>query len=836
MKFTLSWLKDHLDTSASLDEISKTLTAIGLEVESITDRSEALGAFTVAKILHAEKHPEADKLRVCKVLSDAGELQIVCGAPNARAGIFVALAKEGALIPRDGFVIKKTKIRGVESNGMLCSADELRLGGDSEGIIELPEAAIGAPIAEVLGLTDPVIDIAVTPNRADCLGVRGIARDLAAAGLGTLKDPGSSARSSGENFESPIKVSIQTPHCQQFIGIYLKGVSNQQSPAWLKQRLEAIDQKPISALVDITNYITIDLGRPLHVYDADKLKGSLTVRGAKAGEPLHALNDKHYELSEGMCVIADESGAVALGGIIGGTTTGCDANTKNVFLEVALFDAAHVAVSGRTLQINSDARYRFERGLDVAFAEQGAAHAAAMIGSLCGGEASKPVIAGNTPDWKRQITFNHERVKTLGGVDVDSKKCQEILTSLGFNVIPNAQAEGSKDSSPMARNDNFSVTPPSWRADIEGEADLVEEILRIHGYNHIPETPLAKPSTVSHAGETTLEKRAKLARNVLPSRGYLETCSYSFISRAEAELFGGNNPALTLQNPISADLEVMRPSLIPSLLIAAQKNSRRGLKDLQLFEIGLQYHGVKPDEQRLVAAAITTQEAINPKFFATKVKISGKAHEASADYIAVKPQTTAFFSVEVLPIPALKAKSEAIHLLGHLGLAKCDVTTGTPAWYHPGRSGALTLGGKIILGYFGELHPALLAAMDIDMPLVAFEIFLGNIPEPRAKGKAKPPLKLSDFPAVERDFAFIVDQKVPASDIEKALRAAEKNLITDVQLFDVYAGKGVEAGQKSVAVRVTLQSFERTLSEDDIAGVSRQILQAAGKFGGVLRQ
>ncbi|MDX2112665.1 MAG: phenylalanine--tRNA ligase subunit beta [Alphaproteobacteria bacterium] len=794
MKFTLSWLKDHLETTASISEIAQKLTAIGLEVEQIIDRSESLKSFTVAQIIAAEKHPQADKLRVCKVASDAGELQIVCGAPNARAGIYVALAKEGALIPRDGFVIKKTSIRGVESNGMLCSADELQLGGDSQGIIELPESNIGTPIAEVLGLSDPVIDIAITPNRADCLGVRGIARDLAAAGLGTLKPlaPISSVEASSE---SPIGITIETASCQQFIGITIRGVKNAPSPKWLAQRLEAIGQKPISALVDITNYFTFDLGRPLHVYDADKLKGPLTVRGASAGEPLHALNDKHYELESGMCVIADSSGAVALGGIIGGMATGCDLSTQNVLLEVALFDPAHVAASGRALQIESDARYRFERGLDVAFLEEGARRAAAMIQSLCGGVASQPVMAGKTPDWQRTIAFTPERVKTLGGVDISAETSYGVLEKLGFTVIRHPS----------------SVVPPSWRADVEGEADLVEEILRIHGYDHIPASPLPAAGFNTSAARTPAQLRVLAARRAAVVLGYDETCHYSFISEKQAKDFGDQKPQLVLQNPISADLSVMRPSLLPGLLASARSNISRGQSDLALAELGLTFHDVGEKGQQMVLGALRTGRS--------KHYVYGAQFQEKRELLS-----------------AYDAKREALFVLSQLGVMKADITTSAPVWYHPGRSGALTLGGKIILGYFGELHPGLLSAHDINEPAVAFEIFLGAIFEPRAKGKMKPALKRSDFPAVERDFAFIVDQKLPAADIEKTIRAADKQLITEVQLFDVYSGKGVDSGKKSVAIRVTLQSFERTLTEEDIAAASRQILQAAGKFGGVLRQ
>ena len=483
MKLTLSWLKDHLETNADLQTISATLTSIGLEVESITDASESLKAFTVAKILSAERHPEADKLQVCKVESNAGELQIVCGAPNARAGIFVALAQEGAFIPGANFTIKKTKIRGVESNGMLCSFEELGIAGDSSSIIELPEAPIGSSVASALGLDDPLIDIAITPNRADCLGVRGVARDLAAAGIGNLKHLASSIQHSEKKsslnaecrMPNAISVTITTENCPQFIGCHISGVKNGESPEWLKKRLTAIGLRPISALVDITNYFTYDLGRPLHVYDAKKLAGNLTVRDAKDGEKIKALNGKEYGLSQGMCVIADANNVQAIGGVIGGEDSGCTQDTTEVFLEVALFTPSHVATTGRTLQIDSDARYRFERGVDPAFVEEGAKRAISMILELCGGAASELVIAGKTPEWKRSISFNPECVRTLGGVEISQEKISEILSFLGFL---NAESQ--------------ILTPPSWRADIEGEADIVEEILRIHGYDNLAVLPLPK--------------------------------------------------------------------------------------------------------------------------------------------------------------------------------------------------------------------------------------------------------------------------------------------------------------------------------------------------------
>jgi len=797
MKFTLSWLKDHLDTTASLDEISKALTACGLEVESISDPAKALAPFTVAKILSAERHPEADKLQVCRVQADVGELQIVCGAANARAGLTVVLAKEGAHIPGNSMVIKKTKIRGVESNGMLCSLEELALPGDSSGIVELPETAkVGESAAAVLGADDPVIEIAITPNRADCLGVRGVARDLAAVGLGTLKAlPEVSAASF--TAASKVLVSITSPACLQFIGSTITGVKNGQSPAWLKKRLEAIGQKSISTLVDITNYITYDLGRPLHVYDVAKLKGNLTVRGAKAGEAFKALNGKEYILAEGMCVIADEAGPQALGGIMGGEATGCQADTTELFLEVALFEPVHVAENGRKLMIESDARYRFERGVDVAFAEQGALLAIKLITELCGGTASTLTQAGGAPNFKRTILLSKERVATLGGAEVSPERTKESLQLLGFQCITTAAG--------------WNVSPPSWRADIEGEADLVEEVLRIHGYDNIPPLPLPKLATINKPALNLSQKRAAAARRSLAASGMMEVCSWSFLPEAQAQAFGGNNPKLKLLNPISADLDTMRPSLIPNLLEAAKKNAFRGFKDLALFEVGLQFSDIIPQGQRMVASGILTGS-----------KQSYGYENAALQHV-------------VRGVDVFDAKAQAEATLSALGVAKFDVTTQVPSYYHPGRSGALTLGGKIVLGYFGELHPGIGVMFDLAGSVAMFELFLDAIPAPRKTTKTKPALKVSDYQAVERDFAFIVERSVTAAAIEKALKSAEKALITGVSIFDVYVGKGVEDGKKSVAVKVSLQAADRTLSEADISTVSQAIIKAAASFGGQLR-
>jgi phenylalanyl-tRNA synthetase beta chain len=789
MKFTFSWLKEHLETDADLSTVVKTLTAIGLEVEEVIDPSESLKDFTVAKIISAEKHPDADKLQVCSVESDVGNLQIVCGAPNARAGLFVALAKEGTTIPGAGFTIKKTKIRGVESNGMLCSASELGMEGDDSGILELPEAPIGSAVATTLGLNDPVIDIAITPNRADCLGVHGIARDLAAAGLGTLKTAPKISPSTSH--QSPITVTIATPHCSQFIGCHITGVTNGESPDWLKQKLAAIGAKSISTLVDITNYFTFTYARPLHVYDAKKLNGNITVREAKDGETITTLDDKEYALKQGMCVIADDNAPVAIGGVIGGVDSGVSTDTTELFLEVALFTPEHVATTGRELQIESDARYRFERGIDVAWVEEGAKRAIAMILELCGGQASELVVAGSTPEYKRKIAFDPKRIKTLGGVDVPQEKIDSIIESLGL-LTPDPQH----------------LTPPSWRSDVEGEADIVEEVLRIHGYDTLIETPLPKPSIVT-LHEPTRTDRIK---QQLVSRGYLEVRSYSFIPHAHAIHFGGGMESLQLANPISEELADMRPNLLPNLLAAAAKNHARGSSNLRLAEVGLTYHDTTENGQQLVATGMSTGEH-------TTHRIDGT-----------------IFNTHHHKVSALDAKADALAMLAALGMNNCEITADAPSWYHPGRSGSLRLGKKILLGHFGELHPATLAKHDIETTACAFELFIDNIPAPRAKGKARPALVISDYQAVTRDFAFVVDDAVRAADIERAISSAEKKLLKDVLIFDVYAGKGVEDGKKSVAVQITLQAADRTLADDDIKAVADAVVSSVTKnTGGVLR-
>lgn len=785
MKFTLGWLKEHLDTSASLDEITRTLTAIGLEVECVVDNAAALAPFIVAEIQEATQHPQADKLRVCKVNDGKGIRQVVCGAPNARAGIKVVLATEGVKIPANGMVIKKSNIRGVESNGMLCSASELALGEDSAGIIELPaNAVIGESAVSILGADDPMIEIAVTPNRADCLGVYGIARDLAAAELGKLKPlPETKWQPVGD---SKISVTLQTPACPLFIGCHITGVTNKPSPDWLQRKLKAIGLRPISALVDITNYMTIAYGRPLHVFDAGKLKGNIHVRYAKDGEKLKALNGKEYTLYNSMIAVCDDSGVVGLGGIIGGEPTGCDDATTEVFLEAALFDPVHIAKTGRALAIDSDARHRFERGVDPDFVRAGAEIAVAIILELCGGTASALTISGRTPDPRRIINFNFDKIASLGGVTLPREKAEQFLKAIGCEVKGN------------------SVTTPSWRADMEGEADIVEEVVRLAGYSSIPSTAL--PAAVEKPVNSD-QQRVQSIRRTLAMQGMSEVYSWAFLPQAQAVQFGGGSEALQLANPISADLDTMRPSLLPNLIAAAKRNADRGLADCAFFEIGKVFFGTKPEEQKLAIAGIRAGKAAQRNVF--KTEREADVFDAKADLLA-----------------ALAAAG--------LNASKLPTDRNIPAWYHPARAGKLML-GKNTAGVFGEVHPELLQSFGVESRVVAFEMLLEDVPTPKAKNKAKPMLVMSNFQAVERDFAFLADERIQAADIVKAVEGAEKNLIRSVSLFDVYQGKGVEAGKKSIALSVTLQAADRTLTDAEIEEVAKKVIASASQIGLSLR-
>ena len=807
MKFTLGWLKDFLDTEATLDEIVATLNRIGLEVEEVSNPAETLKDFITARIISAEKHPDADKLKVCMVDTGAGEpVQVVCGAPNARAGLVGVFAPPGTHIPGTGLDLKVAKVRGVESAGMMCSERELEISDDHDGIIELSEdVPPGQPAADALGLNDPVIEIGITPNRGDALGVYGIARDLAAAGLGRLK-PIEVPDIAGE-YESPISVSLEfegdNPPCPHFIGRHFRGVRNGPSPEWMQRRLRAVGLRPISALVDITNYIMWSFNRPLHVFDASKVRGNIHVRSARKGEKLLALDGREYELEEGMVVVADDAGPQALGGIIGGEESGCTEATTEVFLEVAYFDPIRTAMTGRALNLMSDARYRFERGVDPAFLQAGAQLASKLILDICGGQCSRLVEAGKPaipPEEQRTFFLRAQRVKTLGGLDVPLQRQDEILRALGFETRLSEQG--------------IEATAPTWRPDIKGEADLVEEIVRIIGLDEIPSVPLPRPHAVARPVLTEVQRRQVRTRHLLAARGLMEAVTYSFLPKRHAQLFGGGQKELELANPISSELSDMRPSLLPNLVAAAGRNLARGQANVRLFEVGSVYLSDEPDGERVMAAGV-------------RQGMSGPRHWAA------RPR----------PVDAFDAKADALAVLAAAGLNVDSVqvdAAGAPAWYHPGRSAALKLGPKKVLGYFGELHPGVLEEMDVKGPIAAFEIFLDELPARRRKGTARPALDAPDLMPVKRDLAFVVDEDVAAADIVRAAKSADKALIADVAVFDVFAGEKAAAqlgaGKKSVAIEVTLQPRKKTLTDEEIAAVMDKVVAAVAKAtGGELR-
>jgi phenylalanyl-tRNA synthetase beta chain len=817
MKFTLSWLKDHLDTSASVEAIDEALTRVGLEVEAIEDKAKALAPFVVGYVTECTKHPNADKLSVCKVdIGQGAPIQVVCGAPNARQGMKGVYAAPGTHIPGTKLDLKKGVIRGVESNGMLLSERELGLSDQHEGIIDLPATApVGKPYVELMDLGDPVVEIAITPNRPDALGIRGVARDLAAAGLGALKPEEKKAPVKGA-FKSPIAWKIEAPEnnaCPFVVGRYFRNVKNGPSPEWMQRRLVAIGLRPISALVDITNYVTYDLGRPLHVFDADKLAGDLSMRPAREGEEILALDGKTYKLDPSITVIADAKGPHGIGGVMGGELTGCTPETKNVFLEVALFDRVRVAAAGRKLGIQSDARYRFERGVDPESALWGAEVAAKLVAECCGGEASEIVSAGTMPKWQRDVAFRPSRLKSLGGLAVPAAETKRIFAALGFKITdphPGPRHVQGED----APADVWSVAVPPWRMDVDadgkggGEPDLIEEILRIHGYDKIPSVSMT-PGRLPHQTVTPHQRRTRLARRALAARGLLEAVTWSFMSSKHAPLFlTGNRGPILLANPLSADLDAMRPSTIGNLLLAAQRNADRGVPNAALFEVGPHYGGVEPNDQSLVAAGLRQGET--PRHWAEKAR-KLDAFDAKADALAALEAAGG-------PVGSVQTVAEA------------------PPWYHPGRSGSFKI-GNVALAHFGEVHPRVLKALDVDGPCVAFEVFLDRLPPPKAKaGKARALLKPSPFQPVERDFAFVVDAGVPAEKLLRAAQNADKALITGAAIFDAYAGPGIPDGKKSVALSVTIQPTEKTLTDAEIEAIGAKIVAAVTKqTGGVLR-
>lgn len=804
MKFTLSWLKDHLETEKSLEEIVDTLTAIGLEVEDVDDRS-AFSSFVIARVLTAEKHPDADKLQVLNVdTGDGKPVQIVCGAPNARAGLIGVFAPPGTYVPGLDTTLAVGKIRGVESFGMMCSERELLLSNEHDGIIDLPEdAPVGTSFAVYAGLDDPVIDISLTPNRPDCASVHGIARDLAAAGIGRLKETAIPAII-GKEEKAPVKVHLDPtetePLCLGFAWRTVKNIKNGPSPKWMQQRLAAIGLHPINALVDITNYLTFDQGRPLHVFDADKIKGNLTIRPGREDDKLQALNGKEYALSSRNCVIADDNGVVSIAGIIGGEKTGCDEKTRNVIIESALWNPYNIAQTGREFGIVSDARYRFERGVDPDFMLPGLELATRMVVDMCGGKPTKVEVVGFEPQAVRKIQFPFSEIRRLTSLDVPENETRAILNSLGFRI------EG--------KGKTVTVTVPSWRPDINEKADVVEEVMRIYGVDRIKPQPLANDLVAQGKTFTPLQIRTRNARRALACRGMLEAVTWSFISEKAAGIFGGGKPELKLANPIASDMSEMRPSLLPGLIEAAQRNADRGFADLAIFEVSDTYEGNTTEKQHRVAGGIRRGTA--------KLDGSGRFWAGNAGAVDV-----------------FDAKADAITVLEACGMAadKLQIESSAPSWYHPGRSGVIKLGPKIILGHFGEFHPETLEALDVQGPLCGFEIFLDSVPETKKKAtKTRPPLVLSPFQKVTRDFAFVVDKSVTAASIIRTAAGADKKLIQSVQVFDLFEGETLGADKKSVAIEVAIQPAERTLTDEDFEILSKKIIDNVIKTSnGVLR-
>lgn len=785
MKFTLSWLKDHLETTASLEEIVTVLTSLGLEVEAIDDPAQRLAGFVVARVVTCGRHPNADRLSLCQVDDGSGTLlQVVCGATNVRTDMKVAFARIGQVIPATGQPLKKGRIRDVDSYGMLCSAQELHLGDEGEGILDLEtDVAPGAPLSTALDLMDPLIELAITPNRSDCFGIRGIARDLAAAGLGKLKPLSYQKQSAQE--KSPVNVTIEdTQACPYFVGRFVRGVRNGQSPVWVQERLKAVGLRPISALVDISNYLVYDLGRPLHMFDAAKINGDIVVRLACPGEALTALNEKTYTtLPEGAIVVADAEAVLALGGIMGGMSSGCTEATTDVFIECALFDPISIANAGRALAITSDARTRLERGVDPAAVVEGIEAATDLVLQWCGGTASEIVAAGSEPDWERTITLSQAKLSSLSGCDISLTEAEGYLRKLGFSVVSNTSTE-------------MSVHVPSWRPDVEGPADLIEEILRLKGYDNIPAVSLTAPAVMMEDVNA-----AEAIKRLLTSRGLNEAVTWSFIPESLARLFGVTSDALRLDNPISQDLAFMRPSVLPTLLLAVAHNQARGQGRGAFFEIGPQYQE-DLSQQTLISGV---------RFGSTSIR-----HWAQENRL----------------IDAFDAKADVMAILDWFG-ASGQMESKGPSYYHPGRAATIRQGNKI-LAHFGEIHPKILTDMDIRGPIVAFEVFLDALRLPK-KAKAAP--VLSPYQAVERDFAFVVDVKIPAEQVLKAIEKVDKQLIQEINLFDIYEGDKIPVGQKSLAVQVRLQPQQATLTEAEISGLCDKIVAAVAQAtGGALRQ
>ncbi|MBB4481014.1 phenylalanine--tRNA ligase subunit beta [Rhizobium etli] len=806
MKFTLSWLKEHLETDATLDEICTRLTEIGLEVEDVDDKA-AFKPFVIARVVSAEKHPQADRLKVLMVDTGTGApVQVVCGAPNARAGLVGAFAAPGTYVPGIDATLAVGNIRGVESRGMMCSEKEMQISDNHDGIIDLPDdAPVGKSYAAYAHLDDPVIEINLTPNRPDCTSIHGIARDLAASGLGTLKTR--TAPTFAVEGDTPVRLTLDLDDpklCPGFSLRLVRGVRNGPSPRWMQQRLTAIGLRPINALVDITNYMTFDQGRPMHVFDAAKVKGNLTVRRAREGETVLALDQREYRLGPNNVVISDEDGIESIGGIMGGEHSGCDENTVDVLIESALWDPMNIAKSGRSLGIITDARYRFERGVDPEYMVPGLERTTELVLELCGGTAASAEVVGYKGHEPKVVDFPYSEVKRLTGLEVSTEESNAILARLGFKV------SGS--------GERVSVSVPSWRPDVDGKADLVEEVMRIHGVDKIKPAPLESHAAVNGRILTTLQIRTRAAKRALASRGMLEAVTWSFIPEDQAKLFGGGSPALKLANPIAAEMSDMRPSLLPGLLTAAQRNADKGYGDVAIFEVSGTYENDRPDGQRRVAGGIrrgTASLAGGGRMWSNAVKGGGK------------------------PVDVFDAKADALSVIEACGLpmGNIQIEQGGPEWYHPGRSGTIKMGPKVVLGYFGEFHPLTLEALDVSGALCGFEVYLDAMAEPKKKAtRTKPALELSPFQAVKRDFAFVVDKTVESGAIIKAATGADRKLVTGVNVFDIFEGASVGDGKKSVAIEVQIQPAERTLTDEDFEALTQKIVASVAKFtGGVLR-
>lgn len=790
MKITLGWLKSHLNTRANALAVAEALTHLGLEVDHISDPTAVYSPFRVAQVLSCSRHPNADKLTVCTVTTGSETVQVVCGAPNVRPQMKSVFAPVGTTIPSSGLVLKITDIRGVKSHGMLCSAHELLLSDDHEGIVDLPaDAPVGQSYAVYAGLNDPVLDVAVTPNRADCLGVHGLARDLAAKGVGTLIS--SSIKPVKGQFKSPVAVAFEFPKsvkpqpCSLFVARVIRNVRNGESPPWLKARLRAVGLRPISALVDISNYITFDRARPLHVYDASKVQGDLCVRLARAGEKLHALDGKTYALTGEECVVADDAKVLGLGGVMGGVASGCTLDTTDVVIESALFDPVRTAATGRWHGIESDARFRFERGVDPSFARPGLELASRMILEICGGQPSQVAVTGRDSKKQKVIAYRASRLKTLAGVSVTPKKAKSVLQKLGFRVSGGAV---------------FKVSVPHWRHDMDSEADVVEEIMRVHGYDTVPTLSLPALAPVPTSVLSLQHKRIRSVRRALASAGLNECVTYSFVSPAMAKAFGGGLESLTLENPISVELSVMRPSLVPNLVAAAQRNADRAGQSIALFEVGAQYISDAPEGEAWVAAGVR-----------------------------VGSKTPRHWRRRVDDASVIDAKGDAFAALQACGFdpGKAQVVRAVPSWYHPHRSGTLQLGPHRTLGHFGEVHPLWLKELGAEGPMSVFEIYLNALPTPKTSSThSKGALALSQLPIVERDFAFVVDSTVAAATAVDAIRKAARDVVREIEVFDVFEGKGLPLGKKSIAFSVRLEPKDKTFTESEIETLSRAIVTA----------